>query len=141
MFDNKKLTKDYLQVQPFCVWSATLNNGEVIYFDDFYYEGESSWLRLKKYCEEYDLFIQNISLHFRKKKNLNVLEPGTLYVCFMKKIVQILPDDTIEFFVFYLIFEDRVLKKTYTIPTLEIVEKKEVPLSSVPEFMIRCKER
>ena len=60
--------EDYILSNP--IWVVTLNNNEVIYQDDGCVSNEeySAWIRLKKYCQENNLYITDMSVGFRSNR-------------------------------------------------------------------------
>lgn len=64
-------------------WIATLSNGESVIQDD-YRPGvfpESAWLRLKKYCEDNNVFVTNLNLQFRSHIECAANNCDGIYFC------------------------------------------------------------
>lgn len=47
------------------IWWVLLSNGEEKISDNQYIDGVSDWLRLKKYCRDYNLAIEKMQIRFR----------------------------------------------------------------------------
>lgn len=56
----KKYDQDFVEIHP--RWEVILNNGETIYDD---VEAPSAWIRLRKYCQDNNLWIVKMLFGFR----------------------------------------------------------------------------
>lgn len=105
-------------------WTATLNNGKVVYQDDGRecYEEPSTWLRLIEYCKANSLYIIEFNVRFRD--HVEHLPSNAEGYFFSKGCAAIWGDDTSynQYVMGYL--EDNTVKITkWVVPAIIPMEK------------------
>ena len=103
------------------IWIASLSNGQTVFQDDERTGAypHSAWVRLKDYCEEEDVYINDLKIKFRSHV---VPIPRADGYHFMKGVGCVVGSGQEDFFIFGTL-ENGTLKRTwYKIP--EIIENK-----------------
>lgn len=115
-FEENDITRDYAEGNP--RWIVKLNNGQNVYsFDHHEVKTESSWVKLKKYCEENKLYIVDMKIHFRS--NIVSLPENQNGYFFRRGILASLLSEYSQHFMYvgYLDREQIVVKK-YQVPAM-----------------------
>lgn len=118
-------------------WTATLNNGLVVYQDDGreIYEESSSWLRLIEYCKKNSVYLTGFQIQFRD--HIERLPDNALGYFFSKGVSATWGvERTFNQFITGYIDEGQVKIKKWLVPELIVMENTTRTISACEHLMI-----